>query len=74
VDVSFWSELGSKKLDEYQLSETPIDITGGLCVQQHCNARSQSRVRQGPTASADATAAAVAAQSSKPCLQPQQVK
>jgi hypothetical protein len=28
VDVSFWSELGSKKLDEYQLSETPIDITG----------------------------------------------
>jgi hypothetical protein len=29
VDVSFWSELGSKKLDEYQLSETPIDITGG---------------------------------------------
>jgi hypothetical protein len=30
VDVSFWSELGSKKLDEYQLSETPIDIAGTL--------------------------------------------
>jgi hypothetical protein len=28
VDVSFWSELGDRKLDEYQLSETAVDITG----------------------------------------------
>lgn len=28
VDVSFWSELGSRKLDEFKLSETPIDVRG----------------------------------------------
>jgi hypothetical protein len=28
VDPSFWSELASRKLDEYKLSEAPVDVTG----------------------------------------------
>lgn len=28
VDPSFWSELASRKLDEYKLSEAPVEITG----------------------------------------------
>jgi hypothetical protein len=28
VDPSFWSELAARKLDEYKLSEAPVDITG----------------------------------------------
>jgi len=28
VDPSFWSELASRKLDEYKLSEAAVDITG----------------------------------------------
>jgi hypothetical protein len=30
ADVTFWSELSNRKLDEYKLSETPIDIHGEL--------------------------------------------
>ncbi|WIA12692.1 hypothetical protein OEZ85_006333 [Tetradesmus obliquus] len=45
VDVSFWSELGSKKLDEYQLSETPIDIAGYLCASRHAEVSSPLEVR-----------------------------
>lgn len=30
ADVTFWSELGNRKLDQYKLSETPVDIQGGV--------------------------------------------
>lgn len=32
VDPSFWSELASRKLDQYKLSEAPVEITGGCRV------------------------------------------
>jgi hypothetical protein len=32
VDVTFWSELGNRKLDQYKLSETPIAIQGAVSV------------------------------------------
>jgi hypothetical protein len=28
VDVTFWSELSDRKLDEYKLSEEPIEVQG----------------------------------------------
>ena len=28
VDITFWSELSDRKLDQYKLSEEPVDIQG----------------------------------------------
>eukprot|EP00879_Flechtneria_rotunda_P028816 GHRR01031044.1.p1 GENE.GHRR01031044.1~~GHRR01031044.1.p1 ORF type:complete len:188 (+),score=59.67 GHRR01031044.1:256-819(+) len=35
VDVSFWAELSNRKLEQYQLSETPVDILGWLTASRH---------------------------------------
>ncbi|GBF90994.1 ubiquitin-like modifier-activating enzyme [Raphidocelis subcapitata] len=41
VDPSFWSGLASRKLDEYQLSEAPVEITGYLTASRHTEVPSQ---------------------------------
>ncbi|KAI8475829.1 MAG: E1-like protein-activating [Monoraphidium minutum] len=41
VDPSFWSELASRKLDQYKLSEAAVDITGHLTASRHEEVPSQ---------------------------------
>jgi hypothetical protein len=39
ADVTFWSELSNRKLDQYKLSETPIDIHGEVHARIHDHMR-----------------------------------
>eukprot|EP00798_Chlamydomonas_sp_ICE-L_P015222 gene15222-21301_t len=47
VDASFWSELASKKLDEFKLSEDPVPISGWLTATRYAELPGQLQFDSG---------------------------